>query len=66
MGTPSAGPAGGLVVVLSRWEAQGGRWRVLDESDAWLTVELMSGADRQISRVTGSRTAVLTAFLEGR
>ncbi len=78
MGTPSAGasrerrrhpeggPAGGLVVVLSRWEAQGGRWRVLDESDAWLTVGLMSGEDRQISRVTGSRTAVLTAFLEGR
>jgi hypothetical protein len=65
-GRPETGPPGGLVDVLSRWETQGGHWRVANETEAWLTVGLMSCDGEEMSRVTGSRTAVLTAFLDGR
>lgn len=60
------GPPGDLVAMLSRWETRGGYWRVVDETETWLTVGLMSCDDQEMSRVTGSRTAVLTAFLGGR
>lgn len=63
---PETGPPGGLVDVLSRWETRGGHWRVVNETEAWLTVGLMSCDDEEMSRVTSSRTAVLTAFLGGR
>jgi hypothetical protein len=52
--------------VLSRWETQAGHWRVVNEAGAWLSVGLMSCDGEEMSRVTGSRTAVLTAFLGGR
>jgi hypothetical protein len=40
---------------------------VVSETDAWLTIGLMScDGGEEMSRVTGSRTAVLTAFLGGR
>jgi hypothetical protein len=60
------GPPGGLVDVLSRWETQGGHWRVVNETGTWLTVGLMSCDGEEMSRVTSSRTAVLAAFLDGR
>ena len=63
---PETGLPGGLVDVLSRWETQGGHWQVVNETEAWLTVGLMSCDDEEMSRVTASRTAVLTAFLDGR
>ena len=63
---PEAGLPGGLVDVLSRWETHGGRWRVVNETEGWLTVGLMSCDGEEMSSVTGSRTAVLTAFLGGR
>jgi hypothetical protein len=69
MGTPvgpETGPPDGLVAVLSRWETQGGHWRVVSETGAWLTVGLMSCDDEEMSRVTAARTAVLSAFLDGR
>ena len=56
----------GLVAVLSRWELQGGQWRVVTETEAWLTIGLMSCGGEEMSRVSGSRTTVLTAFLGGR
>jgi hypothetical protein len=52
--------------MLSRWETQGGHWRVVNEAGACLSVGLMSCDGEEMSRVTGSRTAVLTAFLGGR
>jgi hypothetical protein len=61
MGT-SVGP-GGLVAVLSQWETRGGRWRVVTESEGWVTVGLMSDGGEEVSRVTGARTAVLASFL---
>lgn len=63
---PETGLPGGLVDVLSRWETRGGHWRVVNETEAWLTVGLMGCDGEGMSRVTGSRTAVLTAFLGGR
>lgn len=63
---PEAEPPGGLVVVLSRWETQGGHWRVLNETEAWLTVGLVSCDEQEMSRITSARTAVLTEFLGGR
>jgi hypothetical protein len=64
---PETEPPGGLVAMLSRWETQGGHWRVVHETEAWLTVGLLScDGGEEMSRVTGSRTAVLTAFLGGR
>ena len=51
--------------MLSRWETQGGQWRVVNETEAWLTVGLVSCDGEEVSRVTGARTAVLTAFLDG-
>jgi hypothetical protein len=63
---PRQGPPSDLVAVLSRWHTQGGHWRVVNETEAWLTVELMNCDDEGMSRVTAPRTAVLTAFLGGR
>lgn len=64
---PETEPPGGLVALLSRWESRGGHWQVVSETDAWLTIGLMScDGGEEMSRVTGSRTAVLTAFLGGR
>lgn len=58
--------SGDLVAVLSRWEVQGGQWRVVTETEARLSVGLMSCGGEEMGRVTGSRTTVLTAFLDGR
>lgn len=64
---PETGPPGGIVDVLSRWESAGGHWRILKSSDAWVTAGLYTcGGDEEVSRVTSTRTAVLTAFLAGR
>jgi hypothetical protein len=57
--------SGDLVAVLSRWEVQGGQWRVVTETEARLTVGLMSCGGEEMSRVTGSGTTALTAFLDG-
>lgn len=58
---------GDLVDVLSRWADSGGHWRILEEADHWLTVGLYScDGGEEMTRVTGARTAVLTAYLMGR
>lgn len=63
-GEPETGPPGGLTHLLKRWEASGGRWRVLDERDAWVTVGLYAGDGQGlIGRVTAARTAVLQTYL---
>jgi hypothetical protein len=49
--------------VLAQWERRGRRWRVVSESDGWVTVGLMGDGGAVVSRVTGARTAVLTSFL---
>jgi hypothetical protein len=50
--------------VLMRWEASGGRWRVLEERDGWLTVGLypLDGGE-VVTQVTGARTSVLETYL---
>lgn len=67
LGVPDAGPPGGLVHVLKRWEGSAGRWRVLNQADGWVTVGLSAcGEDKVMSTVTAPRTSVLEAFLAGR
>jgi hypothetical protein len=53
--------------VLMRWEASGGRWRVLEERDGWLTVGLypLDGGE-VVTQVTGARTSVLETYLATR
>jgi hypothetical protein len=60
-------PRGGLVEVLSRWEDSGGQWRILAETERWLTVGLFScDGGEEMTRVTGERTPVVAAYLIGR
>ena len=63
---PETEPVGGLVDLLTRWEARGGHWHVVDEAEEWLTVALLHRGGERTSRVRGPRTAGLTAFLRGR
>lgn len=64
---PEAGPPGGMVDVLSRWELSGGLWRVLDLREDWIDIGLFTcGGAEQVSRVSGARTSVLRDFLSGR
>jgi hypothetical protein len=64
---PEAGPPGGLVEVLARWEESGGQWTVLGSSADWIEFGLLAadGAE-QMSRVSGARTTVLHGYLDGR
>jgi hypothetical protein len=63
-GEPETGPPGGLTYLLRSWEASGGRWRVLDERNAWITVGLYARDGHEpVGRVTAARTAVLNTFL---
>lgn len=66
-GTPIASePSSEPIAVLERWEISGGHWQVLSQSDAWITIGLLScGGHEEMSRVT-ARTAELSAFLRGR
>jgi hypothetical protein len=64
---PETSPPGGLVALLSRWETHGGQWQVLAETEEWLTVGLVRcDGGEEMGRVTGTRTAELTAYLGGR
>ena len=49
--------------MIERAAEQVDSWRVVDESEGWVTVGLMSDGGEKGSRVTGARTAVLTSFL---
>lgn len=56
-----------LVGRLSRWETSGGHWRILRETDDWLTVGLYTcDGGEEMGRASGARTAELTTFLGGR
>lgn len=56
-----------LVAELSRWETSGGHWRILEESDGWLTVGLFTcDGGEEMGRASGARTDPLTTFLAGR
>jgi hypothetical protein len=64
---PESDPPGGLVQVLSRWEESGGHWEVLDLSDDWIEIGLLScDGSEQMGRVSGARTSVLRHYLGGR
>ena len=66
-GRPEAGPPGGLVEVLTRWEDSGGHWKVLSFSDDWINVGLFTcDGSEQMSAVRGARTTVLHAYLRDR
>lgn len=66
-GPSEAGPPGGLVEVLTRWEKSGGRWEVLTSSVGWVEIGLLTceGAE-PMGRVRGARTSVLHDYLGGR
>jgi hypothetical protein len=66
-GPPEVGPPGGLVEVLARWEGSGGHWKVLGSRPEWIEIGLFAcdGAE-QMSLVSGARTTVLHAYLDGR
>lgn len=64
---PEAGPPGGLVEVLTRWENSGGHWKVLSLSDSWVEIGLLTcDGSEQMSHLSGARTSVLRSFLDGR
>lgn len=63
---PEAGPPGGLVQVLERWESSGGHWRVLEAREDWIDIALVSCDGEQMSRVSSARTSVLAGYLGGR
>lgn len=66
-GRPEVGPPGGLVEVLSRWEASGGHWKVLSSRDDWINFGLFTcGGSEQMSAVSGARTTVLHSYLRDR
>ncbi len=66
-GPPEAGPPGGLVEVLTRWEGAGGHWNVLTLRDDWIEIGLVTcDGGEQMSRVSGTRTTVLAGYLRGR
>lgn len=66
-GPGEAGPPGGLVEVLARWEDSGGRWKVLDARDDWIEIGLFTcDGGEEMSRVGGARTTVLHSYLAGR
>ena len=66
-GPSEAGPPGGLVEVLARWEDSGGHWRLLSSSAEWVDIGLYScDGGEQMSRVSGARTTVLRSYLAGR
>lgn len=61
-----SGPPGGLVEVLTRWEASGGHWEVLDRSDHWIEIRLVPADGTRPTLISGARTSVLRAFLADR
>lgn len=66
-GPGEAGPPGGLVEVLARWEESGGHWKVLSASADWIDIGLFTcDGGEQMSRVGGARTTVLHSYLAGR
>ena len=59
-GRAEAGPPGGLVEVLARWEDAGGHWTVLRARDDWIDFGLFTcDGSEQMSSVSGARTTVL-------